>query len=205
MGPSTRHHPPPSPPSNTSPTSPTWAEVARGEQEGRSHPPPSGGSSVTHSTPAPPRRVRTSPTPAPSAHTQFEAWLRCREEGHPAKLVLETDGVSEEVNLWFRRPTASTVHTACDKGTPSQRRRIRPERERRRRRLRAERRKAARYNLPPTSVEATARTANVPVPQAECLGDPAPSAGSPPAKRPRTRAAARSGCRLDLPTPEKSR
>ena len=201
--------PPPSP-------SPTWADVARGGHgggkarrgaPGRGQLPPAGRSSVTHSTPAPPpRHVPTSHTPSPTASTQFEAWLRCRKEGCPARLVLETDGVSEEVSLWFRTATAvNPAHTAGDKVAPLRRRRSRPERDRRRRRLRVERRQAARSNAPPTSVVATAATDNGQVPPAEGLGESSPPAGSPPAKRPRTRAAARSGGRLDQPTPEKSR
>ena len=197
------------------PPSPSWADVARGGKvrrggPGGGQPPPTGRSSVSHSTPTPPgptpRHVGASPSSSPSASTQFEAWLRCREEGYPARLVLETDGVSEEVNLWFRKATAlSSACTAGNKVAPSRRRRKRPERDRRRRRLWLERRKTAGYDTSPTSVEATAATDNRTVPPPVSLGESSPPAGSPPAKRPRTRAAARGYGRQDLPTPEKSR
>ena len=67
------------------------------------------------------------------------------------------------------------------------------------------RRKAAQSNAPPTSVAATAAMDNGPVPPRVSLVDSSPPAGTPPAKRPRTRAAARAGGQPDPPTPEKSR
>jgi hypothetical protein len=82
------------------PPSPSWAEVAGGGLEERrgQQLPAVQGSRATVSRHAP----CTSP---PSAASQFEAWLHCKEMGIPAKLVLETDRGSEEVSLWFRRST----------------------------------------------------------------------------------------------------
>jgi len=176
------------PPRNTlPPPSPSWAEVAGGGGEERR------GSTAVHATRVPSRHA---PCPAPpSASTQFEAWLLCRKKGIPAKLVLETDGDSEEISLWFRSaPRAPTVPP------PPRRRRHRPGRNRRRRKREVERLQSALPNARPASAEATAVAAPT---AGEVVASP-PS-GSPPAKRPRTRAAAREGRRLDPPTPEMSR
>jgi len=166
------------------PPSPTWAEVAGGGVERSGRPAVRAASRAFSSRHAP----RTAP---PSATTQFESWLLCRRDGIPAKLVLETDGESEEVTLWFRRaPCAPT------QPPPPRRRRQRPRRNRERRKREAEGQKTA-------PAPAAAETAVVAAAASE-IGASPPS-GSPPAKRPRTRAAAREGGRQDLPTPEISR
>ena len=95
---STRHPPPPSP-------SPTWAEVARG---GSSR----GGESDQ-------TRGSSPPLPPPSAYTQYVAWVHCRREGIPARLVLETDGRTEDICLWFRS-TATGGISAADVATHAQ-------------------------------------------------------------------------------------
>jgi len=184
--------PPPSP-------SPTWAEVAGGGQRGRGvcdrgQPPPVS----SHSTPARPAYVST--PPVPSAHTQFMAWLSCRRAGIPARLVLETDGTAEEFSFWCRPPTNGD-------GPPAKKRR------RRRRRRQADgRRVSCGGRVPPPSAGATAG-ASASGPEADVPHGgsnvspafPSPPAGSPPAKRPRTRAAARAGRSQGLPKPEISR
>ena len=139
---------------------------------------------AVHNTPAPTHHTPR-PRSSPSAASQFEAWLRCRKEGFPAKLVLETDGVNEEVSLWFRCTARAPTEAA-----PRRRRRKRPERDRRRRQRRA----------PPA-----AAMDNGPFPPTASSVESSPPAGSPPAKLPRTRAAARGGGRPDPPTPETSR
>ena len=119
MEPSSCHQPPPR--NTLPPPSPaSWAEVARGGGGRRGQ---LASSDYSTPTPSPPLAPLS-----PSATSQFEAWLRCRKEGYPAKLVLETDGVSEEVSLWFRR----TGHAPTE-AAPLRRRRTRPERDRRRR------------------------------------------------------------------------
>jgi len=156
---------------------------------------------AVHSTPVP--SLHPQPTPSPSASSQFEAWLRCRKEGYPAKLVLETDGVCEEVSLWFRK--GNVERTTAEEAAPSRRRRKRPERGRRRKQRREELRRAAQSTAPPTLVGVTAARDIGPVPTAASMVASSPPGGSPPAKRPRTRAAVKAGGRTDPPTPEKSR
>ena len=99
-----QHSTPPPPPS------PTWAEVVGGGSSRKG----STGSNQTHARPpapssrTPARATYTNtdtgyaPLHLPSAHSQYMAWTRCRREGVQARLVLETDGTSEEVSLWFR-------------------------------------------------------------------------------------------------------
>jgi len=184
------------PPSNTlPPPSPTWAEVAggRGEERRRQLP------AATQSTHAPAPRL------SPCATTQFETWLRCRKEGYPAKLVLETDGTSEEVSLWFRRTARAPTEAPPSETAPPRRRRRRPGRDRVRRQRQAERERAARSSVPPVPAEAEAGMDMGLAPSSEEPVELSPPAKSPPAKRPRTRAAARGGGRSDPPTPEMSR
>jgi len=177
------------------PPSPSWAEVAGGGGEERRGK-------------LPPVLLPHHPSHSPSATSQFEAWLRCREEGIPAKLVLETDGTNEEVSLSFMRtaraPTAAHLR----------RRRRRPERDKKRRQQRAERRRAAQSNAPPQEAAAENGPPTViavdssPPAGSPPAGSPpegSPPAGSPPAKRHRTRAAARRGGQPHPPTPELSR
>ena len=190
----TSNAPHPFPPSH----SPSWAEVASGGQKRRGQPPPDPSSS-THSTPAPPNSTLPSPPPPfppPSAHTQFMAWLGCRKAGYPARLVLETNGVDEEISFWFR---PGAVKTAAGDAASSRVKGRRKEREQRRRRLRAERRKAARCREVPTPAAGPpARMATVPD---SALPAPSPPASSPPAKRLRSR----NGRQQALPTPEQGR
>jgi hypothetical protein len=150
----------------------------------------------TTAAPPPPTQHTLSTSTSPNATSQFEAWLRCRKEGVPARLVLETDGVSEEVCLWVRRTARAPTEA-----TPPRRRRRRPGRDKERRQRRAERERAARSNAPPAPAEVAAGAA----PSTADPVDLSPPAKSPPAKRPRTRAAARGGGRPDPPTPELSR
>ena len=134
-----------------------------------------------------------------SATSQFEAWLRCRQEGWPAKLVLETDGDSEEVCLWFRRTACVPTEAAPQR----RRRRRRPGRDKIRRQRRAERGRTDQSSAPPTMVVVTEARNIGPAPPAVSMEVSSPQCGSPPAKRPRTRAAARAGCQTDAPTPKK--
>ena len=150
----------------------------------------------TPAAPPPPTQHTPSTSTSPNATSQFEAWLRCRKEGVPARLVLETDGVSEEVCLWVRRTARAPTEA-----TPPRRRRRRPGRDKERRQRRAERERAARSNAPPAPAEVAAGAA----PSTADPVDLSPPAKSPPAKRPRTRAAARGGGRPDPPTPESAR
>jgi hypothetical protein len=145
--------PPPSP-------SPTWAEVTRGgssrgkgssSDQTRAKPP----AADSNSSSARPIYTYTdtgsSPLPLPSAHSQYLAWVSCRRDGVPARLVLETDGVTEEICLWFRpvvnsnggRPAADAATHAPTSG---KRRRERA----RRRRRREERRGEADKNCTPS-------------------------------------------------------
>jgi hypothetical protein len=109
---------PPPPPS----ASTTWAEVARGgssrgvgtsSDQTRAKPPAAYSSSNNSSA----RPIITyadtssAPLPLPSAHTQYLAWVACRRDGVPARLVLETDGATEEVSLWFGSAAAADVAT----------------------------------------------------------------------------------------------
>jgi len=158
----------------------------------------------------PPRRALPPPSPSwaevaggggVSATSQFEAWLRCRQEGCPAKLVLETDGDSEEVCLWFRRTACAPTEAAPQR----RRRRRRPGRDKIRRQRRAERGRTDRSSTPPTMGVVTEARDIGPAPPAVSMEVSSPQCGSPPAKRPRTRAAARAGGQTDAPTPEKSR
>ena len=190
-GPSNCHQLPPH--HTLPPPSPSWAEVAGGGGGERR------GQPAVCGTRAPSSHHAPRPSP-PSATTQFESWLLCRREGIPAKLVLETDGVSEEVSLWFRRtPCAPT------EPPPPRRRRHRPGRHRRRRLRKVEGLQTAQSNAPPASAEATAAEENGPDPPKMSEVEASPPSGSPPAKRPRTRAAAREGRCQDPPTPEMSR
>ena len=161
------------------PPSPSWAEVAGGGRERRGQLP-----SAVHSTPPPHHALR--PSPSPSAISQFEAWLRCREEGCPAKLVLETDWDSEEVSFWFRRTVCACTEAAPTDAGPPRGRQHKPGRERVRRQGQAERQKAAQSNAPPTSVVVTAARDIGLVPPAASMEVSSPQGRSPPAKRPRT-------------------
>ncbi len=204
MDASSRHHPQqlPSPPS----PSPSWADVVRGGhsregqerrgEPGRGHLPPANSRSIP---------AHSIPLSLPSAHAQFRAWLSCRKAGLPARLVLETDGTTEEISFWFR-PSTNGIGLAPREAVPNQQ----PVRRRgkRRRRRRAERSKGS----PATMAAASASDSEVTGPNAGTLRSPlpvsvdsSPPAGSPPAKRPRTRAAARRCGQQDPPTPEKSR
>jgi len=186
MGPSSCTHPQqPSPPSPL----PTWAEVARGGQErggahARGQVPPSG----THSTPARPAHASPPPSHLPSSHTQFMAWLSCRRAGIPARLILETDGVAEEISFWFR-PSQNGDRSAAPSQHP-------PRRGRTKRRRRAKRRRVNRFgqaSLTPSSQVCPVATAVAPATFPEVTAPPAesrnmsPPAKFPPAKRPRTR------------------
>ena len=161
-GSGTGQHPPPSP-------SPTWAEVLRGgsrrgETSCQTHARPPATSSCT---PAQASNTNTgsSPLPLPSAHSQYLAWARCRSEGVAARLVLETDGASEEVSLWFRRAAnggdsaADVISHAPHSG---KRRRERARRARRR----EERRRVEADVCPPPAAPvqgAAATTADIPL------------------------------------------
>ena len=78
------------------------------------------------------------------------AWVRCRREGLPAKLVLETDGSHEEVHLWFRRAVTRGEPAAAADNRQQQSGKRRRERARRTRR-REERRRGER-DAPTTPV-----------------------------------------------------
>jgi len=157
--------------------SPSWAERVRGvanRGETRAKPP------VNNSTPT---RTIFSSTPAgagasslPSAHSQFLAWENCRRRGVPARLVLDTDGVTEEVSLWFRAGanvggSTAASHAAAAHVVSGKRRRERA----RRRRRREERRREAEENLlppgPPTAGGNTEAPDTPPAPPRE----PSPS------------------------------
>jgi hypothetical protein len=210
---STRGHPPPAPsPSQsrggnrsrrgngqlsypTHPPSPTWAEVAREGSSGgetRAKPP------VFNSTPA---RTIYSNTPAgsgashlPSAHSQFLAWECCRRRGIPARLVLDTDGATEEVSFWFRSganvggPTNVATHVAPTHVASGKRRRERA----RRRRRREERRREAEGNLPPPGTPkagvGTGAACTPPAPPRESSPTPSESTRVPASALPTMRA-----------------
>jgi len=163
-GSGTGQHPPP-PPS----PSPTWAEVLRGgsrrgETSCQTHARPPATSSCT---PAHTSNTNTgsSPLPLPSAHSQYLAWARCRSEGVAARLVLETDGASEEVSLWFRRAANggdSAADVASHAPHSGKRRRERARRARRR----EERRRVEADVCPPPAAPvqgAAATTADIPL------------------------------------------
>jgi len=158
---SSTRHPPFHPPSPT----PTWAEVARGEQGiggARSQPPQPAASNSTPASPS--TNTGSNPLPPPSAYSQYMAWVRCRREGIPARLVLETDGTTEDVCLWFR-PTAIGGNSAANVPTHAwhsgKRRRERARRVRRQ----EERRREAEERCQPPAVPTpgvAAMTATVP-------------------------------------------
>ena len=139
-------------------TSPTWAEASRGEAR-----------DSNDSTPARPAHTYTGSPP--TAHSQYMAWVRCRRGGIPAKLVLDTDGCTEEVTLWFRSTAAggksSAADTAAHTNAPAhvsgKRRR---ERARRARRREERRREAAGRRPPPATPTPgmAATTATIPLP-----------------------------------------
>ena len=113
-------------------------------------------------------------------------WLLCRREGILAKLVLETDGDSEEVSLWFRRaPCAPTQPPPTAAGAETWAKET------------EEKTGSGGAKTAPASVETAVVAATA------CEIVVSPPSGSPLAKRPR--AAAREGRRQDLPTPEISR
>ena len=177
---SSRSLPTPSP-------SQSWAEVVRGGEERRGQPPPHSRRVVNScSIPAHPSHTpSSSPLPSPSALDQFRAWLQCRKEGFPAKLVLETDGVEEEVHFWYR-PTARATTTPTQ---PSKRMRRRS-RERRRRKARAQRRKEAWSREGPQPAPGPTDPAVVgAVPSlsgaSPVAGPGSPPVVEPPAKRPK--------------------
>jgi len=118
---STRRLPPPHP-------SPTWADAARGRDQARAQLP----AASNDSTPARPAHTYAGSLPPPSAHSQYMAWVRCRRWGIPAKLVLETDGCTEEVTLWFHSTAAggdsSAANTAAHAHPSGKRRRERARR-----------------------------------------------------------------------------
>ena len=134
------------------------------------------------------------------------AWLSCRRAGIPARLILETDGVAEEISFWFR-PSQNGDRSAAPSQHP-------PRRGRTKRRRRAKRRRVNRFGQAspiPSSQVCPVATAVAPASFPEVTAPPAesrnmsPPAKSPPAKRPRTRAAARSGFIQGHSTPETSR
>ena len=144
-----QQHPHPPSPSHT------WAEVARGVPGVRSWRSTQQTSAQQHaassSTPAhPPTYTGSLPLPPPCAYSQYMAWVACRREGIPARLVMETDGVKEEISLWFQRSVnggvAAADEAACNQHTGKRRR----ERARRRRRQ-EERRKEAEEGPKPTA------------------------------------------------------
>ena len=95
---------------------------------------------ASSSTPARPHS-RIGSLPPPNAFTQYMMWARCRREGIPARLVLDTDGVTEEICLWFRLSAASNIGggAADNVADPKQTGKRRRERARRRRRQEGER------------------------------------------------------------------
>ena len=126
--------------------SPSWAERVRGvanRGETRAKPP------VNNSTPTH-TIFSSTPTGAgasslPSAHSQFLARENCRRRGVPARLVLDTDGVTEEVSLWFRAGanvggSTAASHAAAAHVVSGKRRRERARRRRRREERRREER-----------------------------------------------------------------
>ena len=142
-----QHSTPPPPPS------PTWAEIAKGgisrdEMRGQTHAQQQ--HAARSSTPAHSIYTNTdvgsSFPPLPSAYSQYLAWVRCRMEGIPARLVLDTDGATEEVSFWFRPNANGGSSAAAHVNQSGKRRRERARRVRRR----EERRKEAEERcLPP--------------------------------------------------------
>ena len=178
---------PPPPPSPL----PTWAKVARGGSsrgetgdQTRARPPTAYSSTPTH--PAHSNTYTGSPQPPlhpPCAHSQYLAWVRCRRAGIPARLVLETDGCTEDVTLWFRPSAVGggepvSTDTQAHALHSGKRRRERARRARRR----EERREARERCLPPatptTGKAAKMAEAPSPSPQEEPPPEPPTSAAS---------------------------
>ena len=93
----------------------------------------------------------------------------------PARLVLETDGDTEEVCLWFR-PTATKTDVATHRPTSGKRRRERA----RRRRRRAERRREADKNRPPSDTSTTGVAMGVETIPPASPQEASPSTGTDP-------------------------
>ena len=121
---------------------------------------------TTSSTPAHPSHTYTSSPPLlpPSAYTQYMAWVHCRRDGIPARLVLETDGKTEDICLWFQHSAVSS-DSATDVATHVQQSGKRRRERARRKRRREERRRESEEGVssPAASTyDVTVMTATVP-------------------------------------------
>ena len=186
-----QHATPPPPPS------PTWAEVARGgssrgESSDQTHAQPP--AADCNSTPARPiyTSIGSIPLPLPSTHSQYLAWVSCRREGLPARLVLETDGHTEEVCLWFRPAVNSNINGGCSAADiathkpPSGKRR---REHARRRRRREERRREAEENRSPsdTPIPGVATAAEIILSTSPPAASPSPENIQPSSATPSAR------------------
>ena len=113
----------------------------------RGQPPPSAqqpaANSSTPTHPPGPTNSGSTPFSPPSAYSQYMAWVSCRREGIPARLVLETDGASEEICFWFRRSADGGGYASRDAAHPPPHTGKRRRERARRRRRREERRRGA--------------------------------------------------------------
>jgi len=202
-------------PSSSPPTpspGPSWAEVLRGGVErrgGQSDDPRRDTGSSCGQAP-PPHNPAVSPLPSPSSLDQFKAWLRCKEQGYSARLVLETSCGEEEISFWCCLTTAKTA-AAGTQAPKRMKSAWKKERDKKRRQAWRERRKSR--TAAATAVVAVA----VPSP-ATASAAPAPMLPTvePPEKRPKRSAAICASRRLNegarrqdlrspLPPPEQNR
>jgi len=106
------------------------------------------------------------------------AWVRCRRGGIPARLVLDTDGITKEITLWFRASAAggesATANVAAHANAPQSGKRRR-ERARRARRRDEKKREAEGRCWPPATP-----TSGVAA-MAAAAPSPPPSEALPPA------------------------
>jgi len=176
----TGQQPPPPPP-----PSPTWAEIlrggsSRGERQRSDHTQAQPTAAASNSTPAGHTQTYTdtgsNPLPPPSAHSQYLAWVCCRREGIPARLVLETDGVIEDVCLWFRPFAVGATDVNAHTPPSGKRRRERARRIRRR----EERRKETEENQLPSNTPTTGEATTAATIPSTLPPDMLPSSGTPP-------------------------